>query len=330
LQFKSGEVDEYEMRGVDYPILKPLEAEGDFKIYELGPKMGSLFVCFNENPDKSPETGQRYVTPYKQKWFANTKFRQAMSHSIDRAGIIKTVYNGLAEPQYGPDNRAVGYFYNDKIKPYDYNIELARKMLAEIGMKDRNGDGLLEDEEGHKVEFTLMTNSGNNMREQTAEIVRKDLAQLGIQVDLKFIEFNVLVSKMDETFDWEGLVMGLTGSSEPQLGANIWKSSGRLHMWYPKQKTPATPWEARIDQIFAEGIQEMERPKRKVLYDEYQMIANEQQPFVYTVAPLDLYAFSNKFDNIYPTIPQPPRGNGRLGTSMKCSSRKVIPGTEER
>jgi peptide/nickel transport system substrate-binding protein len=260
------------------------------------------FVAFNQNPGVSPQTGKPYIEPYKVKWFRDTRFRQAMAYAIDRETIIRTVWNGLALPLYGPSSPGEGYFYNDKVKPYPFDLKRSRELLAEMGLTDRDGDGLIEDAEGHKVQFTLMTNAGNSNREQTSEILRKDLANLGMKVDLKFIEFNLLSSKMDETFDWEAMVMAFTGSPDPQLGANVWKSSSRLHMWYPKQKQPSTPWEARIDEIFSLGIKEMDRAKRKVLYDEWQMIVNEQQPLVYTAVPKVLYGFKNKFDNVYPTV----------------------------
>jgi peptide/nickel transport system substrate-binding protein len=301
LKFKSGEIDAYVLRGTDYPILKPLEREGRFKIYEFGAHMGSSFLFFNQNEGRAPEADKPYVVPHKLKWFRNTKFRQAISHCIDREGIIKTVYNGLGIPQYGPSNESVGYFYNSNIKPYEYDLDKAKKMMEEIGLKDRDGDGIIEDEAGHPVEFTLMTNAGNTLREQTAEIVRKDMARLGIKVNLKYIEFNTLISKLDETYDWEACIMGLTGGTEPHDAANVWKSSGRTHQWYPKQSKPSTAWEARIDEIFNLAIKEIDPAKRKVLYDEWQMIANEQQPFLYTVSPLVCGVIRDKFENVYPT-----------------------------
>lgn len=302
LKFKAGETDAYSLRGTDYPILKPLEKQNDFKVYEMGPLFGSEFVIFNQNMGSSPQTGKPYVEPYKLKWFRNTKFRQAISYAIDRPGLVKTVHNGLAFPQYGPESPSTGYFYNANLKPYEYDLDKARKLLDEVGLKDRNGDGILEDEEGHPVQFTLITNSGNNIREQTSEIARKDMAKLGIKVDLKYIEFNTLITKLDETYDWEAAVMGLTGGPEPNDGANVWKSSGRTHQWFPKQKQPSTDWEKRIDEIFDLGIREVDPAKRKVLYDEWQVIANEQQPFIYATAAMGMGALRNKFENIYPSV----------------------------
>ncbi len=301
LQFKAGETDRYGLRGTDYPILKPLEAKGDFRINELATDFSKTFLTFNQNTGKNPKTGEPYVAPHKLKWFRDTTFRQAVSHSIDRQGIINTVYNGLAAPAYGPLNDSVEYYYNPAVRPYEYDLGKATRMLAGLGLKDRDGDRFLEDESGHVVEFTLMTNAGNDQREKTSEIVRKDLERLGIRVSLKFIEFNTLISKLDETYDWEAVVMGLTGSPEPYDGANVWKSSGRVAMWFPKQKSPSTPWEARIDAIFAQAIKEPDRAKRKELFDEWQMIVNEQQPFIYTVSQRMMHGFKNKFENVYCT-----------------------------
>lgn len=301
MKFQAGETDIYTLRGADYPIIKPLEARGDYTVYELGPAFGSEFICLNQNAGTHPETQKPYVPPHKLAWFRDTRFRQAVSHAIDREGLIKTVHNGLAFPQYGPESQSVGFFYHDKLKAFDYDLEKSRALLADMGLKDRNGDGFLQDEAGNTVQFTLLTNAGNNVREQLAEIARKDMATLGIKVDLKYIEFNTLISKLDETYDWDAIIMGLTGGPEPHDGSNVWKSDGRMHMWFPRQTQPSTDWERRIDEIFAAGIQEFDPHKRKVLYDEWQEIANEQQPFIYTTAAMGMVAMRNKFDNVFPT-----------------------------
>jgi len=299
LRFKNGETDATTIRGEDFPILKPLEREGNFKIYQLGPAYGSQFVVFNMNPGTSAG-GKPYVTPHKRRWFSDVRFRQAVAYAIDRQTIIDSVMNGLGYPQYGPGTSAMGYFYNPDVKTYDHNLDKARSLLRDMDLIDRDDDGVLEDAEGHKVEFTLMTNAENNQRTAIAEIVRKDLERLGMKANLRAIEFNALVTRLDKTFDWEAILLGLTGGPEPHWGANVWKSSGRIHMWYPYQKSPATPWEARIDEIFTQGFQELDRAKRKKLYDEWQAIVAEQQPYVYTAVTERLTALRSKFGNIFP------------------------------
>jgi peptide/nickel transport system substrate-binding protein len=161
-------------------------------------------------------------------------------------------------------------------------------------------DGVLRDAEGHEVSFTINTNAGNAIREESANFIRKDLERIGIKVNILFLEFNLLVDKMDETYDWEALVMGLTGGREPHWGSNVWKSSGRLHMWWPNQKTPSFPWEKRIDEIFETGIQELDKDKRKEIYREWVEIVHREQPFIYLTVAEDVAALRNRFGNIFP------------------------------
>lgn len=301
LKFQQGELDVYSLLGSQYPILKPQEAQGNFTIYELGPAMGSNFLCFNQNRGRNPKTGKPYVDPVKLSWFTNLQFRRAVAYAIDRQSIIDIEMNGLGSPQYGPMTESEGYFYNPDVPRYEYNPAKARAILREAGFIDRDGDGVVEDPQGNPVEFTLVTNAGNTQREHIAQMIRKDLEEIGFKVHFTFLEFNVLVDKLDVTYDWDACILGLTGGIEPHFGRNVWHSSGHLHMWYPRQKRPATPWEARIDEIFDTAVQELDRQKRKALYDEWQRIVAEQLPFIYTVVPTRLVAVRNRFGNLYPT-----------------------------
>ncbi|MBU4141012.1 MAG: ABC transporter substrate-binding protein, partial [Candidatus Omnitrophica bacterium] len=169
------------------------------------------------------------------------------------------------------------------------------------GFFDRDKDGIVEDRAGNDVEFNLFTNSGNTQRVQIANIVRKDLESIGFKVHFMQLEFNNLVIKLNSTYDWNAVILGLTGGIEPHFGNNVWQSSGHLHMWYPRQEKPATSWERRIDDIFNRAVQELNKEKRKKLYDEWQEIVAENVPFIYTVLPDSLFAVRNKFGNLYPT-----------------------------
>jgi len=120
-------------------------------------------------------------------------------------------------------------------------------------------------------------------------------------VNFLVLEFNNIVSKLTSTYEWEAVVLGLTGGIEPHFGKNVWDSKGNLHMWYPRQESPATDWEARIDEIFNQGVQELDENKRKQLYDEFQRIISQKLPMIYTVLSSRLYSVRNKFENLNPT-----------------------------
>jgi peptide/nickel transport system substrate-binding protein len=59
-------------------------------------------------------------------------------------------------------------WFNPNIKKYPHDLAKARELLKEIGIEDRNGDGILTDADGNKIEFVLNTNTGNGAREKTA------------------------------------------------------------------------------------------------------------------------------------------------------------------
>ncbi len=301
LKFLEGEIDALTLRGADYSLLKPMEAKKNFTIYNLGPAPGSNFIVFNQNARLNPQTGRPFVNPKKIAWFSHPLFRQAVAHAIDKKKIIDIVMNGFGYPQNSPVDPNNNIFYNASVPTYDYNLNKAQALLAKAGFRDRDGDGLLEDSQGNKVEFNLYTNSNAVERMQIAAIIRHDLKKLGMNVNFLALEFNNLVSKLMANYDWDAIILGLTGGLEPHFGKNVWVSDGQLHFWNPGQRTPATSWEKRVDEIFTQGVQILNDKERKPLYDEWQEIVAKELPLIYTVLGSYLTAVRNKFENLQPS-----------------------------
>jgi peptide/nickel transport system substrate-binding protein len=290
LLFQQGSTDSYGIRPREYAEFKRNEKSGKYTVYDGGPSFGTQFICFNQNPKSG-------MPDYKLKWFQNQKFRQGVAYAIDRQGIADQVFAGHAIPQYGPESPADKFFFNPKVTQYPYNLDRAASTLAEGGFK-KGPDGTLRDAQGRPVEFVISTNADNQDRVAIGNIIRQDLSRLGMKVTLVPEAFNTLVNKLVESYKWEAMVMGLTGGIEPHNGQNVWKSSGSLHMWYPKETAPATPWEAEIDRLFTMASTTVDQNKRKAYYDKYQEIAAEQVPFIYTTIPTSYVAVRNKFGNI--------------------------------
>ncbi len=300
LKFLEGSLDAYSMRGMDYPLLKPREKNGDFTVYDLGPDMGSSFITFNQNPGVNVKTQKPFVSPHKQVWFTDVRFRRAVAHAVDKQRIIEIVKNGLGYPQDSAESPGVGLFHCADVRKYPFDLDAARALLKDMGFMDQDGDGVLEDAEGRKLEFNLYTNADNGERVDVASILRSDLERIGMKVNLQLVEFNTLVAKLTSTYDWDAIVLGLTGSMDPHFGQNVWRSSGQLHMWNPQQKIPATEWEKKIDAIFEAGVQEFNEDRRKGHYDQYQKIVAEELPVIYTALSARLTAVKNRFGNLKP------------------------------
>lgn len=303
LRFLSGgcDADDFIHPGA-YDQFKAAEAKGRFKLESPGIGLETTFFWFNENTNVNSRTGKPYVNPVKLKWFRNVKFRQACSYAINRAAILKSVYAGRGIPNYGlvtPGNKK---WYDPNITKYPYNPAKARALLKEIGMDHRNADGILEDAGGHPIEFVLNTNTGNDAREKMAEMIQSDLDKLGFKVILQPVEFNSLVNKLDVTYNYDCALLGLgSGGTDPASYLNVLKSDGFTHLWFPQEKAPSTPWEARIDTLMNAQMQTLDFAKRKKDFDEVQEILAKEQPMIFTVTPYYYAAIRSDIGNVRPS-----------------------------
>lgn len=302
LKFEAKELDVISLQGSKVARYKSLEAHSDFKLYNLGPATGTMYLSMNLNNRKG-KNGKFYVNPTKQKWFQDLNFRQAVDYAIDRKNMVFNIANGIGEPLFTPESLNSIYL-NKNIKPYSRNLEKSRELLKKSGFYTKKGK--LYDKDGNRVEFDLYTNAGNTEREAIGVMVKQDLEDLGMKVNFKPIEFNSLVNKLVSTFDWDMVIMGLTGSPlEPNGGKNVWLSDGRLHMFnmrLPDEgKDKILPWEKELDECFTKGALATKFEDRKKYYDKYQEIVYEQKPFIYIYSPVIIVAIRDKFKNIYPS-----------------------------
>ena len=275
-------------------------------MYNLGPTTSSNFLFFNLNTRKD-KNGKYYVEPIKQAWFNDTNFRKAVDYAIDRESIVANILSSVGSPLFSAES-LTSIFLNEKLaKGHKKDIKYAEELLKKSGFY-KDDKGILHDKKGNIVEFNLLTNAGNIERESVGVMIKEDLQELGMKVNFKPIEFNVLVGKLGDSLDYEAAIMGLTGSGlEPNNGANVWYSYGTLHLFNIRKPdeynkvNDITTWEKRIDEIFSKGATVIDFETRKKYYDEYQQIVYDENPFIYLYSPLNIYAVRNKFGNINPT-----------------------------
>ena len=301
-KFLAGESDVHGVLGEEYARLEPLQEEGNFTIHRRGPAFGTTFLGFNMNPGNNPDSGEPYLAPEKLKWFQNVQFRQAMAHVINKDAIIDDVQHGLGYPQWASVSPAAGDFHNPDVSIYEYDLDKAAEILDGLGWTDTDGDGIREDGDGNDIKFSLITNTGNTVRERVGELIHQGLSDIGLNVDYQLVEFGDLVSQLTATYDWEAMIISFTGGPDPYSGISFWHSGEGLHLWYPNQPEPATEWEARIDELYIMASRELDRDKRVDLYHQAQQIASDNVPVIYTTLSERLTAVRNVFGNTTPTL----------------------------
>jgi ABC-type transport system substrate-binding protein len=153
--------------------------------------------------------------------FDDQRVRRALGMAVDVERIIKYVLNGQGERITGPFVMQTD-FYNHAIQPLPYDPEGALRLLAEAGWY-RNARGWLE-KDGRRLQFTLITNSGNDTRKAIVAIVQNAWRQIGIDVRTDLIEWSVFIQERVNKADFDALVLGWQMGIEPDL-YQIWHSS---------------------------------------------------------------------------------------------------------
>lgn len=302
LKFRAGHTHYYEARPGEVAHLEDDAETLGIQVRNLGVETSNQFVVFNRNPRHWAKVGKNGQPDPRLRWFTDPAFLRALAHTVDKRGMVDTIYFGLGQPSVSEISSANHVFHNPKLRDYEYDPEKARRMLEEAGYRDRDGDGIREDSDGHPVRFGLTTNAGNTLRERLSSILLQDWRALGLDVHYRPQTFQALVERLNVTHEFDAVLIGFTAGIEPNNGANFLRSSGNLHIWNPAQEKPATAWEAEIDQLLDAGAAALELEKRQAAYFRIQEILHEQLPFIGTVRQQVVWAWSDDLENFHPLV----------------------------
>lgn len=299
LKFLDRQLHVYSPRPEEVDDVRNRSEELEVTLAKIGLDTGMLFVSFNRNPAHYVKAG---ATDPRLRWFTDPKFTRAIAHSIDTKSMIQNTYFGYGEPAVSSVSPENTRFYNPNLTPYPYDLEAARRLLDEGDYRDRDGDGVREDADGHPIEFELSTNAGNQVRERLCSILKEDWTKLGLKVNYRPLDFATLVEKLSVNYEWDAMVMGFTGGVEPHNGTNLLRSSGNLHLWHPNQEKPATDWEAEIDREIDRGSRELDETKRPQHYWRIQEILHRELPMIQLVRQQRFVAAKSYLKAFEPTV----------------------------
>ena len=236
----------------------------------------------------------------KRKPFDDVRVRQAINYAIDKQEIIDGVLLGLGEPvasPYKPGTR----WSNPKLKPYPYDPNKARALLREAGFADTNGDGILE-KDGKPFSFEILTNQ-NKEREMTAVLIQRRLKEVGIEVNIRVLEWASFLGRFIKPKQFDAVVLGWSLSLDPdQYG--IWHSSQQA----PGQFNFISYSNPQADMLLEAGRIELNPDKRMKIYHAFSKILLEDSPVIYLSAGYGLSAIHKRVKGI--SSPAPAAGIG--------------------
>jgi peptide/nickel transport system substrate-binding protein len=309
LKFRAGELHGLDdVKPENYNWYKDNQQKANFTFYDLGPDLNTNHLWFNLNKVQKPTPGKKIGEPLvdavKYSWFNDVSFRRAVSLAIDRDAMIPSVFFGEAVKSWAIATPGNKEWHSPDLVKFDYNPGEAKKLLAGMGWRDSNGDGIIEDAKGHPVTFSLKTNSSNTTRIAMLNFIKADLAKIGINVITSPVDFNTLITNLRDDFQYDAMLLGLQSGvpPDPTMMQNLWRSTGITHQWFLRQIKPDTPQEARIDQLMDIILATYDINERKKAYREVETIANEMAWMTWLPVRVQKIPVSNRFGNIQPSV----------------------------
>ncbi|HWI53993.1 MAG TPA: ABC transporter substrate-binding protein [Symbiobacteriaceae bacterium] len=270
-----GEIDFLET--VPVAQLDALKGVQGIQIYEdAGPVYD--YVAFNFGKDNWPGG----FVP-----FTGAKTRQAINYALNRKGMVDSVLKGHGTLLNGPF-LASGWAASPEVTAkWEFDVAKAKALLAEDGWK-AGADGILV-KDGHKFEFELMTNAGNKRRESYAAIIQQNLADVGIKVNIKTLDFSAMIPNNVTPGKYQALLLGwqlgLDPDAESIFSSKFYPPAGQNSGWYKNEKT---------DALWEKGYKVTSRAERKAVYaDILKEFANDP-PYVFLASQNLMTAYNQR------------------------------------
>lgn len=224
-------------------------------------------------------------------FFKDKRVRQAIAHAADKKSLIDGVLLGLGQEATGPYKPGT-WAYNPDVKKYPHDPLRAKALLAEAGWKEK--DGVLV-KDGQPFEFTVLTNAGNDARAKTAAILQQNLAEVGIRMQIRTVEWAAFINEFIDKRKFDAVILGWNITPDPDQ-FDIWHSSKTG----PKELNHVGFANPEVDRLLDEGRSTFDLEKRKKAYFRIQEILAEEQPYVFLYVPEALPVVHNRFRGIVP------------------------------
>jgi ABC-type transport system substrate-binding protein len=205
--------------------------------------------------------------------FNDVRVRKALGMAIDVEKILDYVLHGQAERITGPFPKQTDY-YDPGIQPLPYDPEGALRILEEAGWR-KDASGRLS-KDGRPMRFTLITNSGNELRKAILAVAQDAWRQMGIEVRTDMVEWAVFINERINKRDFDAVVLGWSMGIDPDL-YQIWHSS----QTGPHQLNFVGFQDPEADELIVRIRQEYDHHKQVELCRRLHGIIAREQPYTF-------------------------------------------------
>ena len=256
---KLTEVSSVDNRGIMFPTVKSGEADAD------------------SNPIGNDVTSDLAI-------------RQAINVALDRQAIVDGVLEGYGTKAYSICDKMP--WWNEETVTTDNDVDLAKKILADGGWIDADGDGISE-KDNIKAEFNLVYPSGDQLRQSLAMVVADMVKPIGINIVIEAKTWDEIEAVLHK----DAILMGW-GSQDPLEMYNVYSSKMKGVEWY----NPGYYENQKVDEYMEKALQARSEEEaneywKKAQWDgETGLSGKGDIPWVWLVNRSHLYLVNDKLD----------------------------------
>ena len=219
--------------------------------------------------------------------FADARVRRALTMLSDRGSIVRSLYRGSARILSGPwapDSPV----YDASVAPLPFDPPQARRLLAEAGWRDTNGNGIL-DRDGQEFEFEILVSAGSEIGRQIDEILASELARVGVTARVRPMEWAAFVARVDAG-DFEGASLGWSAVDPNPDPYFYWHSS----QCAPKGLNSVCYQSPEADRLMDQARREADPEARTAAFHRLHRIFRDDAPVLFLVNATQKFGFSNR------------------------------------
>jgi peptide/nickel transport system substrate-binding protein len=272
----------------------------------------------NLNVISQPSLGYTYIgwnmLRGGREFFQSKAVRQALAYGLNMDQVVEKIYFGEGKRLVAHTSPSSWAFDPTGLNPYSYDPQKAQQLLEQDGFS-KGPDGIYQ-KDGQPLEFEIVTNSGNTVRETFLQVAAEQYRQIGVKVNPRTEAFQALVERLDHSrdpkygdqggHDFDAVILGWTGATDPDP-YSIWHSSqtgpgGNNFVGY-KNDT--------VDKALEDGRTKCSRDERRAAYKVFNTQLNEDQPYNFGVSNNGLIAVNKRIQGV-DTGPFPRTDEGLL------------------
>ena len=268
------------IEATEFEALKKAEQSGRARLFDVGPALEAEALWFAPSPPRADE----------RPWLTSEVFRRAISTAVDRREYCKQVFYGACDPMAGPVSPANVAWFNPDFPLGQGNPQLARTMLAELGLRDRTGDGLLDDATRRPLRFSLLIRSSVPSSARAATFLAATLKAIGVQMDITQVDGPTLAAQRIKGNYYAIYDRIEVRDTDPAMNLDFWLSSGEAHVWNPpfdsaQGKRRVADWERQINDLMMKNATTFDRIERLQAFVDAQKIYLQHLPAIFFGAP---------------------------------------------